>query len=89
MIFCYACIVDYLTFKAELKQAGLSIRAFAHLLDIQPASVTNYRSKGYVPRHLEVIARLLRALHDAGHPYTSIFGHDKATPVDADTPKAE
>lgn len=56
----------YDEFKKCLKVAGLSVKELAELLDMQPNSITNYRAKGTVPRHLAVIATLLAALHAHG-----------------------
>ncbi len=56
----------YDEFKQCLKVAGLSVKELAELLDMQPNSITNYRARGSVPRHLAVIAVLAAELlrHD-------------------------
>ena len=54
--------MTYDEFKGCLHMADLSVRNLATLLEMQPNSITNYRAKGDVPRHLEVIATLLAAL---------------------------
>ena len=64
--------MEYLAFKAELKLTHMTIREFARLLDMNPASITNYRQRGSVPRHLAIIATLLRTLHDSGQDYSVV-----------------
>ena len=54
--------MSYDEFKDCLRSAQLSVRELAALLDMQPNSITNYRAKGTVPRHLAVIATLLATL---------------------------
>lgn len=66
--------MKYEAFCDELRQAGLSGRAFARLLKLNPNSITNYKEKGEVPSHLAVIASLIRALYDAGIDYVSVIG---------------
>ena len=61
--------VKYDAFQTELRMAGLSSRAFARLLKLNPNSITNYKTVGEVPSHLAVIVSLIRALKDAGHDY--------------------
>ncbi len=56
----------YDEFKKCLKVAGLSVKELAELLDMQPNSITNYRARVSVPRHLEVVASLLAALESNG-----------------------
>lgn len=51
--------MTYDEFLAELGKAGLSVRAFADLIGMNPNSVSNYASTGEVPRHLAFIAALL------------------------------
>lgn len=61
--------MKYDAFQEELRQAGLSVRAFARLLKLHPNTVTNYKALGDVPAHLGVIASLIRTLNDAGLDY--------------------
>lgn len=51
--------MNYDDFSSELSKAGLSVRAFAELIGMNPNSVTNYASAVTVPRHLAFIAALL------------------------------
>lgn len=58
--------VRYEDFKNELRRANLSVTRFAALLDMKAVSITNYRARGSVPRHLAVIATLLAELVERG-----------------------
>ncbi|QSI76350.1 XRE family transcriptional regulator [Niveibacterium microcysteis] len=58
--------MTYDEFLAELGKAGLSVRAFAKLIGMNPTSVSNYASNGEVPRHLAVIAALLAEMNLRG-----------------------
>lgn len=58
--------MTYDDFLAELGKAGLSVRAFADLIGMNPNSVSNYASTGDVPRHLAVIAALLAEINVHG-----------------------
>lgn len=55
--------MTYDDFSAELSKAGLSIRAFAELIGMNPNSVSNYASAGGVPHHLACIAALLAEMN--------------------------
>ena len=56
----------YEEFLAELGKAGLSVRAFADLMDMNRNSVSNYAGCSEVPRHLAVIAVLLGEMNVRG-----------------------
>ena len=58
--------MTYEKFRAELIAAGLSLRAFADLLKLNPNSVTNYKALGEVPDHIAVIAALIHDLVKQG-----------------------
>ena len=58
--------MTYDSFLAELGKAGLSVRAFAELIGMNPNSVSNYASTGKVPRHLAIIAALLAEMNVCG-----------------------
>ena len=59
--------MKYDQFKSELKRAGISIKGFAELLLMNPTSITNYRQKHEVPRHLALIAVMLAELSARGY----------------------
>lgn len=52
-------LMRYDEFKKHLKEARISVKTLAAILGMNPTSITNYRGKGEVPRHLAVIATLL------------------------------
>lgn len=52
----------YDEFKSILKEARIPVKTLAAILDMNPTSITNYRRKGVVPRHLAVIATLMGVL---------------------------
>ena len=58
--------MTYEKFRAELIAAGLTLRAFAELLKLNPNSVTNYKALGEVPDHIAVIAALIHDLVNRG-----------------------
>ena len=65
--------MEYDEFKAELKRAKLSVKAFADILDMNPTSITNYRRIGSVPKHLATIALLIAALTERGISFREII----------------
>jgi predicted transcriptional regulator len=58
--------MTYDEFLAELGKAGLSVRAFADMIGMNPNSVSNYAKTGEVPRHLAFIAVLLAEMNVQG-----------------------
>ena len=56
--------MDYDEFKRQVGKAGLTLKAFAALLDVKPASLSNYAKKGTVPRRLAIVAVLMAELAD-------------------------
>jgi hypothetical protein len=65
--------MTYTEFKRQLGKAGLTVRAFAALLGQTPNSITNYASKGDVPKHLAIIATLMAEMADAGLGFQSLL----------------
>ena len=63
--------MTYDEFLAELGKAGLSVRAFANLLGMNPNSVSNYAKAGEVPRHLACIGALLAEMNVHGVDFQS------------------
>lgn len=70
--------MTYDDFLAELGKAGLSVRAFADLIAMNPNSVSNYASTGGVPRHLACIAVLLAEMNIHGVDFQSAIGRVSA-----------
>jgi hypothetical protein len=58
----YILFMSYYEFKRHLGKAGLTIKEFAALIKLKPASISNYAKSGEVPSHLSIIAVLLAEL---------------------------
>lgn len=58
--------MSYTDFLAELERAGLSVRAFAELVGMNPNSISNYARIGELPTHLALIAVLVAELRANG-----------------------
>lgn len=63
--------MTYDEFIGELSKAGLSVRAFADLVCMNPNSISNNSQRGEVPAHLAIIATLLAELNLQNIPYQS------------------
>lgn len=63
----------YMDFLNELGKAGLSVRAFAELIGMNPNSITNYARNGELPSHLALIVVLLAGISEMGGDYRSII----------------
>jgi transcriptional regulator with XRE-family HTH domain len=61
--------MPYADFIIELQRAGLSVRAFAELVGMNPNSISNYARSGDVPVHLGLICVLVAELHAHGVNY--------------------
>lgn len=62
----------YPEFLRELEKAGLSIRAFAELIGMNPNSVSNYARTGELPTHLAVIVVLLAGIRELGGDFRAL-----------------
>jgi len=51
--------MNYEEFKRQLGKAGLTIKAFAEIIGLNPVSITNYAKVGEVPSHLAIIVVLM------------------------------
>ena len=75
--------MTYDGFLSELGKAGLSVRAFADLIGMNPNSVSNYAGAAEVPRHLAFIAALLAEMNVHGIEFQSAMdrvGADRKKP---------
>lgn len=72
--------MPYPDFLAELAKAGLSVRAFAELIGMNPNSVSNYARAGELPAHLALIAVLVVAISEMGGDYRRIISRVTVTP---------
>lgn len=66
--------MPYADFLSELVRAGLSVRAFADLIGMNPNSISNYARVGEVPTHLGLIAVLVAELSTQGIDYRRAIG---------------
>lgn len=65
--------MPYTEFQRLIGKAGLSIKEFAELLDMNPNSITNYSKQGVVPTHIAVIVALISTMKDDGLDFYPIF----------------
>lgn len=72
--------MDYNEFQRNIGKAGLKLNEFANLMQMTPASLSNYRQKGLVPMHLAVIAVLLGEMADRGIDYREMLSKIEITP---------
>jgi transcriptional regulator with XRE-family HTH domain len=72
--------MSYAEFLMELARAGLSVRAFAELLGMNPNSVSNYARAEELPTHLALIAVLVAELSVQGLDYRAAIAKVECTP---------
>jgi len=75
--------MTYDEFKRHMGKAGLTIRAFAELLRLNPASISNYSKTGVVPSHLAVIVVLLGELAELKVNYKEVLAKADIAPKKA------
>lgn len=72
--------MPYSDFLAELGKAGLSVRAFAELIAMNPNSISNYARTGELPTHLALIAVLVVEISEIGGDYRRAMSKVALTP---------
>ncbi len=72
--------MSYADFLVELQKIGLSVRAFAELISMNPNSLSNYASQGEVPAHIALIAVLVVGVAERGGDYRRIMSRVALTP---------
>ena len=72
--------MPYSDFILELERAGLSIRAFAELIGMNPNSISNYSRGGELPAHLALIAVLIAELSCKGGDFRQVVGKVELSP---------
>lgn len=72
--------MNYDEFQRQIGKAGLKLNEFAALMAMSHISISNYRKKGEVPRHLAVIAILLAEMVENGIDYRKAMSKIDATP---------
>lgn len=73
-------VMLYTDFLGELEKAGLSVRAFAELIGMNPNSISNYARTGELPTHLALIVVLVVGISEMGGDYRSIMSKVKLAP---------
>jgi hypothetical protein len=72
--------MTYADFQAELTRAGLTVRAFAELVAMNPNSVSNYARANEVPTHLALIAALIGEMGARGVDFRAVIAKVELTP---------
>lgn len=72
--------MSYSDFLAELQKIGLSVRAFAELIGMNPNSISNYARGGELPAHIALIAVLVVAVSEMGGDYRRAMAKVVLTP---------
>jgi transcriptional regulator with XRE-family HTH domain len=72
--------MSYTDFLMEIARAGLSVRAFAELLGMNPNSISNYARSNEVPTHLALIAALVAELSVQGLDYRGAIAKVECLP---------
>lgn len=65
--------MPYEEFQRLIGKAGLSIKEFALLLDMNPNSITNYKKAGKVPTSIAVITMMISDMKDTGTDFHPVF----------------
>lgn len=71
--------MTYDEFKRHVGKSGLTIKAFAELLKLNRASISNHAKSGEVPTHLAVIAVLLAEFAERKINFREILEHIEIT----------
>ncbi|MEQ1557789.1 MAG: XRE family transcriptional regulator [Methyloglobulus sp.] len=69
--------MQYEEFRRQLGKAGLTNRAFAELLDLNPISISNLKSKVEVPYQLALIASFIADYKDRGYDFMEVINKCK------------
>lgn len=72
--------MSYAEFLSELTKAGLSVRAFAELIGMNPNSVSNYARGGELPTHLAFIVVLIAEVTTSGGDFRQAMSKVRLTP---------
>jgi len=70
----------YVDFLNVLGRAGLSVRAFAELVGMNPNSISNYARDGELPTHLALIAVLVAGVSELGGDYRRVMSKVELAP---------
>jgi hypothetical protein len=70
-------IMEYNEFRRQLGKAGLTNKAFAQLLGLNPISISNFKAKGEVPDQLALIASFMADYKERGLEFMGILNKNK------------
>ena len=70
----------YEEFQRHLGKAGLTNKAFAKIVCMNPVSLSNYSKQGEIPSHLAIIAALLGEMADKGIDFRETLSTINVTP---------
>ena len=65
--------MPYSEFQRLIGKAGLTIKEFAELLEMNPNSITNYHKVGVIPSHIAIIISLISSMKDKGLDFYEVF----------------
>ncbi|MDD2661640.1 MAG: XRE family transcriptional regulator [Methylococcales bacterium] len=66
--------MNYDEFRRQIGKAGLTNKAFAELLGLNPKSITNFKTQGgVVPNHLAVIAMFMAEFAERGIDFKKLI----------------
>lgn len=74
--------MKYQEFKRQLGKAGLTNKAFAELLGLNPISISNLKAKVYVPNQLALIASFMAEYKEMGKDFTQVIDKVKSVEID-------
>jgi hypothetical protein len=72
--------MPYPEFLSVLEKAGLSVRAFAELIGMNPNSIYNYARVGELPTHIALISVLVAELGRRGVDYRRVMAKVELAP---------
>ncbi|ULH06482.1 XRE family transcriptional regulator [Alcaligenes faecalis] len=72
--------MSYSDFLVQLQRIGLSVRAFAELIGMNPNSISNYARTGEIPTHLALLAVLIAGVSEMGGDYRKMMSKVVLTP---------
>jgi hypothetical protein len=72
--------MTYDEFQRHIGKAGLTVKAFAELVQMNRISVSNLAKKGVVPNHLALIAALMGEMADNGLDFKDVVARLRIEP---------
>jgi len=72
--------MTYEEFQRQLGKAGISVKEFAGLLEMNRNSITNCSARGEVPSHIAVIAALMAEMADHQLDFKKALSRINITP---------